>query len=354
MSIKHIYWFAYFDASEPSVRYRAKYPLQLLHQQNQITYDLVEPGYRLSIIFRFAKCYLEVLLNRKRDSVIVFEKIRTRRSYAALLKLLLKIHPDRTVYDIDDADYLKFPPQTIEYFAKNCSLCTVGSHTLAAFMKKYNRSVEIVTSPVVSHKYIKQQRNAVFTVGWIGYYNAHRESLLQLLFPAVAQLCFPVRLVLMGVTKPAHINEIEDYFAAFPLVTLTMPQNIDWHNEENVYQQVSTFDVGVAPLLDTEVNRAKSAFKLKQYLSCGVPALASATGENERFLHQGTNGFICNTVAEYTDRITQFAAMSGAEYAALSENARNSSSSFSMQLFCDRLLSCFEDVVACDTSALPV
>ena len=338
MHIKHIYWFAYFDDSEPSVRYRARYPLQLLQQQYDITYHLVQPGYRLHNIYRFASCYLQVLLNRKQNSVVVFEKIRTRRVYATLLKLLLKASPQQTVYDIDDADYLKFPPQTIEHFIRHSSRCTVGSQRLADFATARNPQVTILTSPVVDHGYIKQSRNSVFTIGWIGYYNAHRLSLIQLLFPAIALLTFPVKLVLMGVTKAEHIQEVETYFSQYLHVAVCMPQGIDWQNETSVYEQVATFDVGVAPLLDTEVNRAKSAFKLKQYLSSGVPALASSTGENEHFLQHGSNGFLCNTPAEYALRLEQIAQMSDADYQQLSANALHSRASFSMQQYCTGLL----------------
>ncbi len=284
---------------------------------------------------------MQVLLQRKQDSVVVFEKIRTRRVYATLLKLLLKASPQQTVYDIDDADYLKFPPQTIEHFIRYSSRCTVGSQRLADFATAHNPQVSILTSPVVDHGYVKQSRNSVFTIGWIGYYTAHQLSLQELLFPAIAQLTFPVKLVLMGVKKQEHIQEVETYFSQYLHVTVCIPQDIDWQNETSVYQQVAAFDVGVAPLLDTEVNRAKSAFKLKQYLSCGVPALASATGENEHFLQDGSNGFLCNTSTEYAMRLEQLVQMSDADYRQLSANALRSKASFSMQQYCTCLLHVF-------------
>ena len=104
MKTSHIYWFAYFDMQEPSVRYRAKYALDEIEKQYGITYDLVIPSYRPANVLRFVWVYLTILFNRKKESVIVFEKIRTKRVYATALKVLLRICNQRTIYDIDDAD----------------------------------------------------------------------------------------------------------------------------------------------------------------------------------------------------------------------------------------------------------
>ncbi len=339
MLTEHIYWFAYFGTEEPSVRYRAKYALQQLSADHDISYDIVYPGFRPATIYRFLKVYCSILFLRKKNSVIVFEKIHTRRLYATALKILLRIRSGRTLYDIDDADYLKFPPGSILYFMRHVTQCAAGSRSLADFTARHNPNVFILTSPVIAHNCIRSERNKVFTIGWIGYYNAHRESLLQLFFPALSMISFPVKLVLMGVVKEAHFTELHDYFRSLPHVTIEIPEGIDWQNEHTVYQAISTFDAGIAPLLDTEINRAKSAFKLKQYMSCGVPVLASGTGENNVFLKDGINGYTCNSAAEFADRITLLANSSDDEYYKLSRQAQATVAEFSMAQYCHTLIS---------------
>lgn len=148
MDIKHIYWFAYFDSSEPSVRYRALYPLQYLQDNNNITFSLVYPGYTLSAILYFLKVYLEILVFRKKDSLVVYQNIRTNHLYANALKLLLHVRPSNTIYDIDDADYLRYPPGTINFFIKNCKYCSVGSEALFVYAKRFNPECNILTSPI--------------------------------------------------------------------------------------------------------------------------------------------------------------------------------------------------------------
>ena len=338
MPISHIYWFAYYNTDEPSVRYRGKYPLEKLKEQHNISYDLVVPGYKPKAIYVFIKTYFSILFNRKPQSVIVFEKIHTQRVYVTALKILLKFHPRGTIYDIDDADYLKFPSKNILHFIKNSSQCAVGSMALAEFAAKLNNNVFLLTSPVINHQHIKREKNEVLTIGWVGYYNAHRQSLLQLFFPSLIHIPFPVRLILMGVTKPEHFKEIKCFFARVENVTLEIPESVNWHDEEVVYKKIATFDIGVAPLIDTQINRAKSAFKVKQYLSCGVPVLGSALGENAVFLQHGINGYLCDNSDSYTFFIQKIAAMPHREYSGLSYNAVQSIPTFSMDHYCQTLL----------------
>lgn len=337
-NIRHIYWFAYFGLQEPSVRYRAKYPLELLRDKYKITYDLVMPSYRPLKIIAFLKVYFEILLSRKNDSIVVFEKIRTRRLYATALKILLFIRSKNTVYDIDDADYIKFPPVTIFHFMRHCEKCTVGSSALANVTRPLNKNVFLLTSPVIDHSYIKSSRNKRFTIGWIGYYTAHRDSLMTLFFPALLKAGIPVDLVIMGIKLPEHIREVNNYFSACENISVITPENINWQNEDEIYKQISVFDIGVAPLLNTPINQAKSAFKLKQYLSCGVPVLASSIGENKSFLEDGYNGYYCDDADDYYKRIMQVANMDDACYFSLSANALKTREKFNMQYYCDSLL----------------
>ena len=57
MEIKHIYWFAYLNISEPSVRYRAKYPLQQLNEKHNIGSLSYNPGYNFRNLLNFLLTY---------------------------------------------------------------------------------------------------------------------------------------------------------------------------------------------------------------------------------------------------------------------------------------------------------
>jgi len=89
MEIKHIYWFSYFNLDEPSVRYRAKFPLQQLKEIHGITYNIVYLGYDFQNLSNFVLTFFSVLFFRKKNSIIVFQKIFTSGIYTTALKAFL-------------------------------------------------------------------------------------------------------------------------------------------------------------------------------------------------------------------------------------------------------------------------
>ncbi len=343
MQVKHIYWFCYYGPSEPSVRYRAVYPLRKLEQEHSISYDIVFPGYNIKSIFHFCRVYFSALLFRKPGSVIVLQKLHTSRIYSLALKVLLLFRKQHTLYDIDDADYLRFPSAQIKYFMKNCAACSAGSHSLAEYASAFNSNTLLLTSPINTHLHIKAARNTTFTIGWIGYYSGHRENLQQLLFPALVNLDFDIKLVLLGVNHEEHRQEISDFFLAHKNVIIDMPAHLDWHDESDIYSRVRQFDIGIAPLIDNEFNRAKSAFKLKQYFCCGVPALASPVGEHNYFLQDGQNGYFCKTPQDFRNKIELVRDLGTQDYEQLSDNALKSTTDFNLEHYCTTLLRFYEN-----------
>lgn len=339
MEVKHIYWFAYFNTSEPSVRYRATYALQALKKEQNIGYTIVYPGYDWKSITQFLYAFFAALFFRKKDSIIVFQKIYKGGLYTNALKILLFFRPQHTLYDIDDAEYARLPADTLHYFMQRCAACSAGSRALVAYIKPINPNVFFLPSPVLPHNLHKVERQNIFTIGWIGYYGAHRQSLMELLFPALLQLDFSMRLIILGVQNEAEIKEIKQYFALKKNIEIETPMGLPWLEEQYIYQQILRFDVGVSPLLDTEFNRGKSAFKLKQCLSCGIPVLGSATGENQYYLKNGLNGYICHNSADYQTKIEYIYQADANIYWQLSQNAIKTFDSYSIAFYCSLFLS---------------
>ncbi len=303
---KHIYFFAHYNLDCPSVRYRGKYFLEELKQKKGYTYSFVFPEYSFQNILNFILIIFEVLFFRKKNSILVFQKIYSNKIYANILKILVWFHPENTCYDIDDAEYLRFSPSTIHYFMKNCSIVMVGSEALKKYTLKYNSNVVINTSPVLCHDFKKEKKPEIFTIGWLGYFNAHQDSFKEILFPALKKLRIPLKLVLMGVRFDFQREWIQKQFEHSPHIQLDIPKQINWKNENEIYNKISEWSIGVSPLLPTAFNEARSAFKLKQYLSCGLPVLASPVGENLRFVKCGKNGYWCSSSDFFYDKILYF------------------------------------------------
>ena len=230
--IKHLYWFTYYNLDSPSVRYRAKYALDFAEEKLGVSSRLVIPGYAPKKLWNFMKGYTSALIFPKKDSLIIIQRVRSNFIYANLLKLLVLVRKEHTVYDLDDADYLEFDPKVIHFFAKNCNYISAGSPEIAKHLKQFNSKVLHITSPTPDHEILKKERNARFTIGWIGGFGGgHKESLYMYLFPALKELKFDCQLIMIGITKEIDKKEIHEFLKDNSNIKVVIPSDIDWQNE---------------------------------------------------------------------------------------------------------------------------
>lgn len=324
-TIRNIYWFAYYNLDSPSVRYRAKYPLDFAKEKLGINCKLVIPGFKPKRLFNFIYAFLKVLIFSNNDTLFVIQRVRSNFIYANLLKVLVKFRKENSVYDLDDADYLEYDHKNIFYFVKNCNFISAGSQEIKDYLLKLNKNTFHITSPILDLGIYKRQKNEIFTVGWVGGYNwGHKESLFKYFFPAIKSIPFDCKLILIGVTKTQDEKEIREYFESNKNLQLEIPLNINWQNEKDLQERIVKFDVGVATLLNNQVQLSKSGIKAKQYMNNGVPVLCNNLPENNKIIIQGHNGFICDSIDDFLTRIIQFKEMANEEYLVFSKNARSS------------------------------
>ncbi len=72
---------------------------------------------------------------------------------------------------------------------------------------------------------------------------------------------------------------------------------IPW-SEETEVSEILKFDVGLMPLVDSDWEKGKCAYKLIQYMACGIPGIASAVGANIDVVNEN-NGFIAKGVGDF-------------------------------------------------------
>ena len=356
----HLYWFAYHNAHSASVRYRGLYVVEYLKREFNYSCDFVVPGYSFGNVFRFIRLFCEIVFFKKKNAVIVIQKVHSNGMYARAIQLLVRLSGLPVVYDIDDAEYLRSDPTMLHYFLHHADVCMVGSKSLQHYCMQFSKQVVVNTSPVIGHGVAQEGETDEFTIGWIGGYNtnnpvsadfSHKLSLNELFFPALKKMDRPVHLILLGVTEAEDVWELEELFQANENIRVEVPLIIDWQNEEHVYTQLARCDIGVAPMVDHPFNQAKSAFKVKQYLSCGVPVLASHVGENSRFVHHGENGFLCANSNDFKLRIQEFMEMDIHTRQKFSTCAKASVSEFDMDGYCDVIRGVIESLTT-EESAL--
>ena len=109
--------------------------------------------------------------------------------------------------------------------------------------------------------------------------------------------------------------------------------------EESEVDLISKFDIGIMPLENSPWELGKCAYKLIQYMGCGVPVIASSVGMNKEIIDDGINGFLVSGEKEWLDRLNQLIEDSSLREK-LGKNGRiKAESVFSIQKNLDVLLS---------------
>jgi glycosyltransferase involved in cell wall biosynthesis len=200
------------------------------------------------------------------------------------------------VYDLDDAFYLRYRlgrkrllepvlGHKFDGIIEGAAAVTAGNRTLADYARRFNGSVTELPTVVDVTRYTptKDRKRATFTVGWIG------SPSTSTYLPDVA-----ATLSALGAEAPLDFVVVGGKAPHIPNVNVV---EIEW-DEATEVDLINTFDVGIMPLPDDEWARGKCAFKLIQYMACGVPVLASPVGANVQVVTPEC-GFLAGTQGEW-------------------------------------------------------
>lgn len=214
--------------------------------------------------------------------------------------IITHIFKKKVIYDFDDAiwlvnksnvnrlaSYIKFQKK-VGYICKWSYKISVGNAFLANYAGRFNNKV-IINPTVVDtengHNRIKQHTDKEqITIGWTG---THSTALyLPKIVPALKKI------------KESHNIVFHVISNEKPKLDIDFLYFTRWEKDREI-EQLLNFDIGIMPLENTQWEQGKCGFKLIQYLSLGIPAVASNVGVNDDIIDHGENGYLAASEEEW-------------------------------------------------------
>lgn len=226
---------------------------------------------------------------------------------APVMERILRRRVARLIYDMDDAFWTHPPqfsqigrrlrdPERIQTILRMVDHVLAGNEFLAAFARRFNRSVTVFPTVVDLRRYLlrTESPDGRVTIGWVGRWSsAPYLRTLQGVMSRLSALHPNVDVMLIGAGEVT--------FDGIPV------QRTPWCLEEEV-EAIARFDIGIMPLPDDIYSQGKCGFKLLQYMALGIPGVASPVGVNKTIVQDGVNGFLADAEDEWVDKLSRLIA----------------------------------------------
>lgn len=221
-----------------------------------------------------------------------------------------KLWDKKMIYDYDDAIWI---PNTsnenrfvawfkafwkVKYICRWSYRIAGGNDYLCRYAAQYTDSSKVVRLPTCvdvekMHNKTKTHHSGQVVIGWTGSHSTL--FYLDELLPALLELEETTDFTFLVIANKDPQLPLKGY------------QFLPW-NEATEIQDLLRMDIGVMPLQADEWSEGKCGFKLIQYLSLGIPAIASPVGVNKKIIVHGANGFLVNNKGDwkiYLERLIQ-------------------------------------------------
>jgi glycosyltransferase involved in cell wall biosynthesis len=219
--------------------------------------------------------------------------------------ILCKVFKKQVIYDFDDAIWLpNYSKQhekfhrlkaywKIKHIVRWANTVVVGNSFLAEYALRFNGNVTIIPTTIDLRFHRKPTaicENHPLVIGWTGSHTTIN--------------------YLLEIADSLEILASKHHFV-FRVISNLPPDfdlpNVDFvkWNQATEMQDLSSFDIGVMPLTDDEWSKGKCGFKALQYMSLGIPTVASDVGVNANIIEDGKNGFLIHTKEDWVIRLTE-------------------------------------------------
>lgn len=252
---------------------------------------------KLLVVIAYLKRLVAIFKISNHNLIIIeYELLPYLPSIFERILALLKI---KYIVDYDDAifhNYDKHPNKLIRKCLGNkidsvmkYSSCVIAGNAYLAerAYKARAKHIEIIPTVIDQARYREKKNfsNIKLKIGWIG--SPSTFSYLKSVSTILEQF---------GQDKNIEIHVV----GSKEILRLKYAKEIYYEWQENTEVDVIVnFDVGIMPLENTLWAKGKCAYKLIQYMACGIPVIASPVGMNNQVVDHGENGFLAETDEEW-------------------------------------------------------
>jgi glycosyltransferase involved in cell wall biosynthesis len=199
------------------------------------------------------------------------------------------------VLDVDDAIFLYRGGRFAERLARACDSVICGNAYLADRFRPWNDHVEVLATPVDTHRYapaaVRPDPDRP-VIGWIGTSSN---------FPYLYQIEGALGRVLRE-CRGATLSVVADRAPRFRSLAPDRVEYRRWRPDTEI-DTIQGTTVGIMPLADSSWERGKCSLKMLLYMACEVPVVVSPVGMNAEVLAKGTMGCGASSEDEWVDAL---------------------------------------------------
>lgn len=206
--------------------------------------------------------------------------------------------------NINSSDYEKI----LKNIASNALACVASSNTLKDSLSKFSKKVYYIPTGVDENKFRKKDNNTrkeKIRFCWVGivWGDVIFDNMVFLLhcFSQAKRFNKDIELKIVGSGQYMHrVKEIINLIYKNDDIEV-----IDWIEPSSMPDFLSSVDVGLIPLVQENnfwIN-SKSPTKLFEFMSMGIPTVASRVGEIKYVIEDGKDGFLASSKEEFISKI---------------------------------------------------
>ena len=269
-----------------------------------LTTALYQEGRKLEKTQQMLSCFLDqlrrVLSASRPDVVFIYREASLIGP--ALIESLSRRWKVPIIYDIDEPIFVPYlSPRNgrlnaLKFSSKTHSLFRMSAHVFAVnkaigdYAARFSKKVSIVPMAVDIDRYRpgEPHQNRPLKICWVG--TLTNQPNLELVAEPLAKI---------WQTRKTGLRVIADEPMTLPGVNVEF---IGWSYQQEV-ALLQECQIGIVPVKPSAWSPWKFFFKLIQYMSLGLPVVATPTGSNLEIIQDGVNGFLADSSEEWYDRL---------------------------------------------------